>query len=151
MTDRQRPNRGERQPPEIDIDLVAAQPARIYNYLAGGDANFAVDRDYDDYDDGSWLLAPRAGFFLRPLPNLALWPRAGLTLLKTTADLTGSLSAITLEAPVVLSLPGHIVTCTLTPYAELGYSAGSDGFFGLLPTDHDASELGVALGATVFF
>jgi hypothetical protein len=48
VTDRQRPNRGERQPPEIDIDLVAAQPARIYNYLAGGDANFAVDREAVD-------------------------------------------------------------------------------------------------------
>jgi len=48
VTDRQRPDRGERQPPEIEIDLDAAQPARIYNYLAGGDANFAVDREAVD-------------------------------------------------------------------------------------------------------
>jgi hypothetical protein len=40
---------------------------------------------------------------------------------------------------------------TVTPYAELGYSAGNNGFFRLLPTDHHATELGLALGATVFF
>jgi hypothetical protein len=48
VTDRQGPDGGKRQPPEIDIDLVTAQPARIYNYLAGGDANFAVDREAVD-------------------------------------------------------------------------------------------------------
>jgi hypothetical protein len=48
VTERQRPDGSQRQPPEIDIDLVAAHPARIYNYLAGGDANFAVDREAVD-------------------------------------------------------------------------------------------------------
>jgi hypothetical protein len=48
VTERQHPDRGDRQPPEIEIDLAAAHPARIYNYLAGGDANFEVDRDAVD-------------------------------------------------------------------------------------------------------
>jgi hypothetical protein len=34
----------ERQTPEIEIDISAAHPARIHNYLAGGSAHFAADR-----------------------------------------------------------------------------------------------------------
>jgi hypothetical protein len=33
----------------LEIATNVAQPARVYNYLAGGDANFAVDREVGDY------------------------------------------------------------------------------------------------------
>lgn len=101
---------------------------------------FEVDRAYDDYSDPSWLVAPRVGFFWLPLANLGVWPRLGLTLLRPSSEPIDSLSAVTLEAPVVFLLPAHIVTFTATPYLELGYSAGSS-----------ETELGLALGATVFF
>jgi hypothetical protein len=46
MTDKERRTGGHRQqPPATGIDITAAHPARIHNYLAGGDANFAVDRE----------------------------------------------------------------------------------------------------------
>lgn len=45
MTDQENPNGGDRQPPPTGIDFETAHPARIHNYLAGGDANFAVDRE----------------------------------------------------------------------------------------------------------
>ena len=45
MTDQERPIGGDRQPPVIGIDITAAHPARVHNFLAGGDANFAVDRE----------------------------------------------------------------------------------------------------------
>jgi hypothetical protein len=48
VTDHDSPTDRERHSPEITIDLDAAHPARIYNYLAGGRANFAVDRDAVD-------------------------------------------------------------------------------------------------------
>ena len=45
MTDQEHPLGGDRQPPPTGIDITNAHPARIHNYLAGGDANFAVDRE----------------------------------------------------------------------------------------------------------
>jgi hypothetical protein len=47
VSDRQRPD-GEAGPPEIEIDTSVAHPARVHNYLAGGDGNFAVDREAVD-------------------------------------------------------------------------------------------------------
>jgi hypothetical protein len=45
VTDQERPISGDRQPPEIEIDITTAHPARVHNFLAGGEANFAVDRE----------------------------------------------------------------------------------------------------------
>jgi hypothetical protein len=45
VTDRQRPSASDGQPPEIDIDTTVANPARVHNFLAGGDGHFAVDRE----------------------------------------------------------------------------------------------------------
>jgi hypothetical protein len=45
VTDRHRPADGGDQPPEIDIDTTVADPARVHNFLAGGDGHFAVDRE----------------------------------------------------------------------------------------------------------
>jgi hypothetical protein len=45
VTDHEQPIGGGRQPPEIEIDITTAHPARVHNFLAGGDANFAVDRE----------------------------------------------------------------------------------------------------------
>lgn len=135
--------------PRIGADYLLDLGLSFGAALAYG--SFSYDRSYDDYEDSSWLLAPRVGFFVLPLPGVGVWPRVGLTLLQTESSLVGNLSALTLEAPIQIFLPGHILTLTVAPYAELGYSAGNDGFFGLLPTDHSATELGLALGATVFF
>jgi S-adenosyl methyltransferase len=45
VTDRQRPANSGDQPPEIEIDTSVANPARVHNFLAGGDGHFAVDRE----------------------------------------------------------------------------------------------------------
>lgn len=44
VTDQRRAIGVERQAPETDIDITTAHRARIHNYLAGGDVNFAADR-----------------------------------------------------------------------------------------------------------
>lgn len=47
MTDERHPTGDQRRPPpapEIEIDISAAHPARVHNYLAGGNAHFAADR-----------------------------------------------------------------------------------------------------------
>jgi len=45
VTDQERRVCGDRQPSATEIDITTAHPARIHNYLAGGDANFTVDRE----------------------------------------------------------------------------------------------------------
>jgi hypothetical protein len=39
------PGASNRQPPEIGIDITTAHPARVQNFLSGGDAHFSVDRE----------------------------------------------------------------------------------------------------------
>ncbi|HEY8526296.1 MAG TPA: SAM-dependent methyltransferase [Acidimicrobiales bacterium] len=48
MTDRTRQSASDGDPRHIDIDTTVAHPARIHNYLAGGDAHFAADREAVD-------------------------------------------------------------------------------------------------------
>jgi hypothetical protein len=47
VTEQRHPIGGERRTPpapEIDIDIAKAHPARVHNYLAGGNVHFAADR-----------------------------------------------------------------------------------------------------------
>jgi hypothetical protein len=48
VTDQRRAIGRERLAPEIEIDISTAHPARVHNYLAGGDVHFAADRSAVD-------------------------------------------------------------------------------------------------------
>jgi hypothetical protein len=63
---------------------------------------------------------------------------------------TEHLAPFTLEAPVVILLPGHVVGATIAPFAEIGRAQG-DHIFGLYHTYSTTSELGLWVGANAFF
>jgi hypothetical protein len=111
-----------------------------------GFSEFEYDYDYDDYRDKTALLAPRAGFFLRPLPELGVWVRSGLTLTTSTSKAT----SITLEVPVIYLVPNHVVGVSVTPYWEYGVTR-NDGIFELYGADQKVTEVGLSVGANAFF
>lgn len=94
-----------------------------------------------DSGEDFWLLAPRAGLLHRLSPALALWPRAGVTLL--LGSRSADHAALTLELPALWLLPGSPLALTATPHVELGVAPGGNaGRF---------SQVGVSLGASAFF
>jgi hypothetical protein len=74
----------------------------------------------DDPNAINFLLAPRLGYFLQPLPWLGVWPRLGLTHLVRTRD--DDHTAVTLDVPISLLLADGRVGLMLVPYAEAGLS-----------------------------
>jgi hypothetical protein len=78
----------------------------------------------DDPNSLVFVLAPRIGYFIRPLPWLAVWPRAGYTfLVRTRAD---DRSALTFELPVSLLVADQRVGLMLVPYWEAGIPETGD-------------------------
>lgn len=72
----------------------------------------------DDPNSLVFVMAPRIGYVMRPLPWLALWPRVGYTLLVRTRD--SDRSALTLEVPISLLVADERVGLMLVPYWEAG-------------------------------
>jgi len=118
---------------------------------AFGYASYHRESDDEDSREDYWVVAPRVGWLFQLRPSLALWPRAGLTLLTPGQEPTGDHTAITLELPLVWRLPGGVIGLCAAPHLDLGFSPGHDAFFGLVSTDGTASEVGVSFGANLFF
>ena len=94
-------------------------------------------------------FAPRVGWLLAMHPSLALWPRAGLTVVTAGQEPPGDHTAFTLELPLVWRAAGP-VGLSATPHLELGFSPGNDGLFGLSTTG-TVSALGLSFGANLWF
>ena len=103
----------------------------------------------DDVDDDtikSWLLEPRVGYFASISGSFGVWPRGGFSYvsLDTGGDDTGSLTAISIEVPLVLNVGGNVCFVGM-PYVDLGVG-GSNG-----QVDQKATELGLQFGMSAFF
>ena len=77
--------------------------------------------------ESGFLVAPRIGYTLRLAPTVWVWPRAGITYVRLSADfgsgLSGSSSvfAATVEAPLVLALAPRAFVL-IGPTVDLGLS-----------------------------
>jgi hypothetical protein len=116
-----------------------------------GYATFDLENEARDVRQDYWVVAPRVGWLFRPQPSLAFWPRAGLTLLMPGRQPSSDQAAVTLELPVVWLLPDTPIGLSAAPHLDLGFSPGRDAFFGLVSTEGTVSEVGLSLGASVFF
>ena len=118
---------------------------------AFGFATYRQENEDAERRESYWLFAPRVGWFLPVHPSLALWPRAGLTLLTSGQEPHGDHTAITLELPIIWQAAGSAVGFSATPHLELGYSPGNDAVFGLVSTTGTASAVGVSFGVNLVF
>lgn len=116
-----------------------------------GYASFALENETRDVRQDYWLIAPRVGWLFQPQPSLAFWPRAGLTLLMPGRQPSSDQAAVTFELPVVWRLSDTPIGLSATPHLDLGFSPGQDAIFGLVSTEGHVSEVGLSLGASVFF
>lgn len=106
-----------------------------------GYATFDLENEARHVRQDYWVVAPRVGWLFQLQPSLALWPRAGLTLLMPGRQPSSDLAAATLEIPVVWLLSGTPIGLSAAPHLELG----------LPSTEGKVSEVGLSLGASVFF
>jgi hypothetical protein len=117
---------------------------------AVGFATYRRENDAAEIRESYWLFAPRVGWWLPIQAGLALWPRAGLTVMTSRQEPSGDHTAITLEIPIVWRVASP-VGLSVTPHLELGFSPGEDAFFGLVRATGTASAVGLCFGASLSF
>lgn len=115
----------------------------------GGAIGYQSRDPNDELDDDtvkSWLLQPRIGYFASVTGSFGVWPRAGLSYVSvdTGGDDVSSLTAISLEVPLVLNVGGNVCFVGM-PYADLGVGGGNDQI------DQKATEFGLQFGMSAFF
>lgn len=118
-----------------------------------------------DYDStlNLWSVSPRVGYAHMFSSGVGIWPRAGVTYIRTStsyneddSESSGSALALTVEAPLLLA-PAPNVAITLGPTIDFGLSTSSEekDENGMVidsnGTDNPPHEFGVQAGLTVFF
>ena len=105
-------------------------------------------------------VEPRLGYLLRAAPTVAVWPRVGLTYVHSSSTststttnqkttLTGSLTAVTIEAPIAIRLWPR-VAALIVPFGDIGVSGSNElGLFGS-NVDVKETEFGVQMGILIF-
>jgi hypothetical protein len=127
--------------PRLGLDYISEYKVSVGGAM--GVDGLVRDSSFSGADDDPnslvFVLAPRIGYFLQPLPWLALWPRVGQTyLVRTRAD---DRSAWTFELPVALLVAEERVGLMLVPYWDAG-----------VPEDGDTLvERGVSFSVGVLF
>lgn len=109
------------------------------------------ENEATEFRESYWLFAPRVGWFLSMHASLALWPRAGLTLVTSGQEPPGDHTAITVELPLIWRVASGAVGLSAAPHLEVGYSSGDDAMFGLASTTGTVNEVGVSFGANLLF
>ena len=127
--------------PRLGVDYVSESG------LSGGAAvgvdAMARDSSYAGSDDDpnavAFLLAPRLGYFVQPLPWLGVWPRLGVTYLgRTRGD---DQLALSLDMPISFLVADERVGLMLVPYLDA-----------VFPEDRKkAAEHGVLASVGMFF
>jgi hypothetical protein len=127
--------------PRLGVDYVSR--IRVSVGGAAGVDGLVRRSSYTGADDDPnslvFVLAPRLGYFMQPLPWLAVWPRIGYTFLFRTRD--DDRSAVTFELPVSLLVAEERVGLMLVPYWEAG----------LPETGDTLEERGALFSVGVFF
>lgn len=122
-----------------------SSPRLCFDYLSpfgltvGGALGY--HETHSGYDARALVFAPRAGYFARLLPELGLWPRAGLTRLWLHDRQRENETAITLELPVLWLLASGQLGVALLPYVEINLPSGTTR----------VSEQGLQVAASAFF
>lgn len=125
--------------PRIAFDYLAPFGLSLggalgYHQIHAGDASY-------ESTSRALIFAPRAGYFARPLPELGIWPRAGLTRLWLDDRQRENETAMTLELPVLWLLADGQIGLALLPYVELNLPSGTTRI----------SEQGLQAAVTAFF
>jgi hypothetical protein len=137
----------------LQIGYPSARVALDYLFPSGlslggaiGYQSLDADDEEDDDSVSSWLLAPRIGYFASVTGSFGVWPRGGLSYVSvdTGGDDDDSLTALTVEVPLVLNVAGNVCFVAM-PYVDLGIAGGND------LRDRKATELGLQFGMSAFF
>ena len=143
----------------LDDDVGYPDPRLALDYIfpsgvsLGGALGYE-SVDYDDDDDtdnaSAWLLAARVGYFASVTSGFGLWPRGGFTVVSTddgdaNDDDDVSLTALTVEVPLVFSLGVSSIALTVMPHIDFGLGGGNDD------VDMKLTEFGLQLGMSAFF
>lgn len=143
----------------LPLDIGYPDPRLAFDYIfpsgvsVGGALGFeSVDyNDDDDADNASaWLLAPRVGYFASVSSGFGLWPRGGFTFVSIgdgndDDDDDVSLTALTIEVPLVFNLGLSSLGLSVVPYIDFGLGGGNDA------VDMEQTEFGLQLGLSAFF
>jgi hypothetical protein len=132
--------------PRLTLDYLASSGLTV----GGGVGYESRSRDGSGDDESTWLFLGRIGYFALPGENFGIWPRAGLTHLSSDVGAADdeSVTALTLEVPLVFLILGRRVGLTLTPHADIGIASSGPGDDDV---DRKLTELGFQFGINVFF
>lgn len=136
--------------PRVALDYIFDS-----NVSVGGALGYeSVDVDDEDGADGdavgTWLLAPRVGYFASVSSGFGLWPRGGLTLVSTdngddNDDNDPSFTALTLEVPLVFNPGLSGLGLVVMPHIDIGLGGGTEDI------DQTLTEFGLQFGLSMFF
>jgi hypothetical protein len=131
--------------PRLALDYLAASGLSV-----GGGLGYGSRSRAGGEDESTWLFLARIGYFALPGENFGIWPRAGLTHLSGAlgAAEDESVTALTLEVPLVFLILGRRAGLTFTPHADIGIASSGPGEDDI---DRKLTELGFQFGINVFF
>lgn len=135
--------------PRLALDYIFPSGVSVGGALGYESADYDDDDDDDD-NASAWLLAPRIGYFASVTSGFGLWPRGGFTFVSLDDgdgddDDDVSLTALTVEVPLVFNLGLSGLGLNVMPYIDFGLGGGNDA------VDMEQTEFGLQLGLSMFF
>ena len=139
--------------PRIGIDAFVTHGLSV-----GGALGFFYLSDDDEDSVTGFLLAPRIGYALPVGPQVAIWPRAGVTYWHLSSNPSGtdtntssSAFAVTLEVPVTILLAPR-VAFTIGPTVDIGVGGSTSASVGgaSVSADQRYTDIGGHAGLLLF-
>lgn len=146
--------------PRIGLDYLVIDGLSVGLSLGYAHVSYEQDGGSDTSNDdsalSSFLVAPRAGYAFMFNDLIGLWPRAGVTYVRTKSrygsgsnESTSSRTAGTLEVPLVFRPVSHAVF-SIGPTVDLGFS-GTNETEGGGETSSKATDFGLQAGMSLYF